>query len=184
MPFLIPAGAAAAGTAGAAAAGTAAAGLTASQIALGISAAVSVAGGVAGAIGARQQGKAAQRAAEFNAQVSANNAIARRQEAQFNIDRLRARNKRLRGKQVAAAVKSGVRLSGSVLDVIMDSNLEGELDILAESFRGALGANASFTQSALLRAEGASARSASKTAAAGSLLSGFGSAAGTAARLF
>lgn len=59
-----------------------------------------------------------------------------RHESQYEADRIRDRNKRLRGAQVVRVAKSGIMLEGSPSDVIYDSAVQGELDALAAEYIG------------------------------------------------
>lgn len=70
------------------------------------------------------------------------NAKAATDQAGFEADQLRRRNERLLGSQRAAAAKSGLALdSGSYNDILLDSSVEGELDVQAAKYRGSIGAN-------------------------------------------
>lgn len=96
--------------------------------------AVSVGASTYGVVEARRQAK--QQAAistavgQHNAKVERNRAIGIQQEANFRIERLRSRNRRLAAKQRNQLAKSGTALVGTALDLQTDTALESELDIL------------------------------------------------------
>lgn len=129
--------------------------------------------------GSIQQAKAQEDAAKFNAAVARNNAIAARNQVDFENQRIRDRQARLRGTQIATGLKQGRTYSGSLLDVIYDSELEAELDILANVYRGQVAAGNQLAQAELSRFEARSARSSGRLRAASTLLTGAGMAAST-----
>ena len=128
-----------------------------------------------------QQGKAQEKAAKFNAAVERNNALAAQDQAQFEAAKLRRRNAFLRGAQSAAIGKSGVDLSGSAVDVMNDSAVQGELDALAALYTGKVRANSAQSSAQLFDAQGENARTSSYYSAAGSILGGVSGATGSAA---
>ena len=150
---------------------------------LGISAAVSAIGTGVAAYGSIASSKAAADAADYEAQVAENNAKAQAQQAQVDADRLRRRNRRLRGKQTTAALKSGFTISGSVQDIIRDSGIEGEKDVLARLYTGSVGANRSKQQANLSRFSAKNLKTSGYVQAGGSVLSGAGSVLGTYGRI-
>ena len=140
---------------------------------LAISVGTSVAGTAVSAIGAMNQGKAAQQAANFNAQVAQNNAIAARQAAAENARR-EARAGRIR----TGALRARSNLDAS-MDLLEDSVMEEELNVNSILHAGELEALGLETSASLSRAQGAAARQAGNAKAFGSLLSGAGKAAGS-----
>jgi len=83
--------------------------------------------------------------AKNNAILAKNDAIIATQSAQlardnsvYSADRLRKRNRLLRGAQIAKAGAASVTISGSVADVVFDSALEGELNVLNELYIGGI----------------------------------------------
>jgi hypothetical protein len=80
--------------------------------------------------GQRQQAKAAEAAAEFNAKVAENEALRVEMESREQIRRDRITHKRLLGRQRALAAKSGVTETGSPLDLMAETAGELELGIL------------------------------------------------------
>jgi hypothetical protein len=134
--------------------------------------AASAAGAGAAAYGQYQQGKAQESAAKFNAAVQQNNALASKQQAQYEADRIRKRNLHLRGAQNAAIAKSGIDVSGSASDVIYDSAMQGEMDALAALYTGKVRSNAEASGAMLSRLSGENARTSSYYSMAGSILGG------------
>ena len=84
-------------------------------------------GGVVSAIGSMRQAQSQKDAAEFNAAVNRNNAIAVRQQADADAQK-QERQARLRaGSNRANVGGSGVSLEGSALDALADIAAEEEL---------------------------------------------------------
>lgn len=117
---------------------------------------------------------ASEKAGEFNEAVAKNQAQAESDKAAYEAQRIRKRNLVLLGKQRAAYAKSGVNLSGSALDVMFDSSMEGELDALAAQYTGATAAGFYRSKGQLARMEGDNAAAASRYHAYGTLLTGAG----------
>lgn len=124
--------------------------------------------------GSLEQAEVAEKAGKFNEAVANNQAKAEQDRAQFEAARLRKRNLVLLGKQRAGFAKSGVNLGGSALDVIYDSELEGQLDVLNSLYSGAVGANYQRTRGQLARMEGQNAATAARYGAASTFLTGVG----------
>lgn len=103
--------------------------------------ALSVIGGFTQAGAQAGQAKAEKQAAEYNAQVARNNATAATQQADYNAGRTREQALRSMGSQRAAYAKSGVDISGTALDVGLDSAVSVELDALAQQYQGKLATN-------------------------------------------
>jgi len=78
-------------------------------------------------IGPIGEGISGQRAASFNAQVLGNNADFALKQGAENQRRIRRSNAQFQGSQEAAIGASGLQLSGSALNVLSDSAIEGEL---------------------------------------------------------
>ncbi|CAB4140174.1 hypothetical protein UFOVP669_12 [uncultured Caudovirales phage] len=112
------------------------------------------------------QGRAADKAAQYNAR-SAEMEAASREQAQ------RAQSQRQLGTIRANIGKSGATSEGTPLLVLADSAANAEIDALNTRFTG-------LRQAALYRAEGANARKASYLRAGASLLSDASKAAGGA----
>jgi hypothetical protein len=120
-----------------------------------------------------QQGEMAEKAADFNAQVAENDALAAAQQAQYEADQISRRNRILIGKQTAAYAKSGVS-GGSMYDVMYESYQQGELDRMAALYTGSVVSNRNRSQAQLSRLEGRNARTTGYLRAGSALLSGAG----------
>lgn len=143
-----------------------------------ISAVATVAGAAVSAIGAIQSGKAQQKAAEYNAQVAEQAALAARQKAAYDEAAHRRELARMLSAQRAAYGASGVDVSvGTPLLVMADTVQEGELDALAIRYGGEVGASRQLSAAQLSRMTGKQARTASYYQAGSSLLTGAASAA-------
>lgn len=84
-------------------------------------------GGITQASGARQEGKAAQAAAEFNAQIS--EAQGKQKESL-----IRRRGRRQLGRMRASIGKAGVTIEGSPMEAMADQAAEQEIDALNARF--------------------------------------------------
>lgn len=111
-----------------------------------IAAAAGTGASMAAAADAADQQK---KAAEFNSAVASNNAVAASQQAKFDSERLRDRNRRILAAQQAAFAKNGLLTSGSVLDVGRDSRAQGELEVLSRQYSGAMARQSYESQSAM-----------------------------------
>lgn len=145
-------------------------------VAASVSAATAVAGGVMSAVSAKQQGEAAEDAAEYNAAVAQNEAIAAQNAAAFEARQIRRKNLLRLGAQRADVAKSGVSLDAgsSFDDVMFDSAVQGELEAQAALYTGNLRAQAQGAQSAMALYEGRQAKRAAGIGAASGVISGIG----------
>lgn len=134
--------------------------------------AIAAAGAGVGAYSAVQAGEAQKDAAKYNAAVQKNNALTASQQAKYQADRIAKRNRIILGRQRAAYAKSGIDLSGSAEDVLMDSMIEGELDKRAALYAGATSAQSSLARAKLDEFEGRTAQRAGYTRAGASILGG------------
>ncbi len=123
-----------------------------------------------------QSGQAQKDAAEFNASVARNDAIAAQQETDFEVRQLSRRNKLRSAARTAKFAASGVEIGGSAADVSFDSAVQDELDILSAFYRGEIRSGSSKSQAELFRTQGRSAVISSSLAAGSTILGGFGSA--------
>ena len=144
-----------------------------------VAAAAAAVSGIVGAVSAVSQGNAAADAAEFNAAVAENDAIATRQAAEFEEDRLRRRSKRVLASQRASFGASGVTAEGSPLLVMQDSAAEAEIDALAIRYSGSIQEARAKSQAAADRAEARAARRGGFARAGTSLLTGVSGVAGS-----
>lgn len=128
-----------------------------------------------GAYSAISSASAQSDAADFNSKVAANNAQQAKQEADAEAARVRDKNRRILASQKAAYAASGVQISGTVTDVLLDSATQGELDAMSVEYAGKVRQNALISQSELLKKESSNASKAGIFGAAGYGLSGVAS---------
>jgi len=131
----------------------------------GISAVVSAAGSI-------KAGKDQKAAAEYNAQVDEQNAIAATNKAAYDESIHRDKVKRLLSEQKAIIGASGVDISGSPLLATIDTIEKGELDALAIRYGGEVESQQYTSSATASRLEGQAASTASKYKAGSTLLSG------------
>jgi hypothetical protein len=131
------------------------------------------------AIGQRQQGKAAQQAANYNAAIQRNQAIAAQQKAEFDADRQRQQAAAQRASARAGYAKGGVALEGTPLLFLESSAEQAELDAQALIYGGNVQATGFQAQANLSELEGRSAARAGTMAAGTTLLTGAGEASNT-----
>ena len=137
-----------------------------------IAAIAGVVGAATGAMGAIQQGKAAKKAAEFNAATQRNQATAARQKAEFDAKRHRSQVAALLDEQQVGFAKGGVALEGTPLEVMQATAEAGELDAQAILYGGEVQATGYESQATLSILEGNNAKSASYFKAGSTLLTG------------
>lgn len=87
-------------------------------------------------------GLAKRKAAKYNAKVANNNAKAIEQQGAYEQGLQRERNARMLGAQEVAIAKSGASLSGSLLDGLINSAGDGEMDVQAIGYDTKLRSNA------------------------------------------
>jgi hypothetical protein len=137
-----------------------------------IAAIAAVAGTAVTVVGMQQQGQAQKKVANYNAKIAENAAISKRYEAEAQANKIRERAKRIRSTQITNYSKSGVTLSGSVNDVMYDSSLAAENDVLISLYEGKTASSNLHSQAALSRFEGKQAVINANYGSAGTLLSG------------
>lgn len=145
--------------------------------ALAIAAGASLVGAGITAYGAIQQGRTAEKVAEFNAKVKENEALREDMENREELRRQQERNKKLMGMQRAKIAKAGVAESGSPLSVMAETAGLMELEMLDQR-------RASLTRQQQLRTSGSldiwqgkQAKMAGTISAGASLVQGIGQAA-------
>jgi hypothetical protein len=123
--------------------------------------------------GAVASGEAAKDAADYNAAVERNNALAATQQAEFDAQQIRDKNRRLVAAQRSAFAASGIDPnSGSPLSVYQDTAVSGELEALVAIYTGKTSANAATARATLSKMRGESAQTAGYIGGFSSLLSG------------
>ncbi len=110
-----------------------------------------IAGTLMSAGGAVQQGQAAKKAANFNAAVARNNAIAARQTAAENARRQERLGRKRTGELRAGVGAADVQMAGSALDLVEDTVMEEELQTLSIIHAGEVQASG-FNNTAILEA--------------------------------
>lgn len=115
------------------------------------------------AIGQIQQGNAARRAGEFNAQVSQNNAVASRASAAEDARRFRRVARKQEGERI---------VGGASLDLLEDNAMEEELEALTILHGGEIQAIGFENTAKIQRAGGRAAQTAGFVGAAGTTLLG------------
>jgi hypothetical protein len=123
-------------------------------------------------IGANQQGKAAQAAANYNADIADQNAVLTREQTIEQERRARVESRKQLGLMRANYAASGVDIDGSALDVLEESAATAELDALTIRHGGELQEQAYRSEAAFQRFSGKQARKASRYGASGVLLQG------------
>ena len=145
-----------------------------------LSAVASITGAVAAGYQQVQQGRFQQGVADYNARVAENEAEETRNAGVEEENKQRQKTAQLLSKQRAQLGASGVDLtSGSALQIQQDTQTLGEVDALRIRSNFENQATSLETGADLTRTEGANARSAGFGRAAGTLLSGAGTALGT-----
>lgn len=139
--------------------------------ALTIAAVATVLAAGVGTYSAVAQGQAAKDAAEFNADVAKNAALAEQQKASFEAQQIQRRNRLRLGEQRALVAKSGITIE-SADDVIYDSAVQGELERLAALYGGNSASTYYSSKAKLSRLEGRNAETAGYLQAGGTVLSG------------
>lgn len=119
-----------------------------------IAAVAAVAGLASAGVGAYQSmsnASAQSDAAKYNAQVAENNAKQAQMEADAEAQKIRSRNRRIIASQKAQFAASGVQITGTVTDVMVDSATQGELDAMSAEYAGEVRSKALQSQAELDR---------------------------------
>lgn len=128
---------------------------------------------VVGAVSAIQQGRAQQAAANYNAQISMQNAEIARADAEMQAAQVQRENVlRLGAIRAAQGASGGAAGEGSVLDVLGDVAAQGELERQFTIYQGEQRARGFVNTAQLDRYSGQQARSAGFMRAGTELLSG------------
>ncbi len=117
-------------------------------------------GTIGQAVGAHREGKAIERAARFNAEIT-------RRETDQRIEQSFSRGRRRRAENITRVAKSGVRLSGSPLAVLEENEYQESREREFVRQAGALSVN-------LLEMRGRAARDAARFGVASSVIGGAG----------
>jgi hypothetical protein len=134
---------------------------------------IALAGAATSAAGQYQQGKAASKSMEYNAQVSEQQAAQIEQGAELDVMKQARNAKRMAGAQRAGYAASGVvGGTGTPLDVELESAAEAEMDMMITRWNGKVGASRAKSQAAYERMQGANYMSEGKSKATSTLLQG------------
>lgn len=131
-------------------------------------------GGSFAAVGSLAQGAATGAELEFDAAVAEQNAVLAEQDAAFAEGRLRRESGRAISAQAAATGASGIAITGSPLEVMMDTAVQAEIDALNIRRRGEIEAGRFRAQAAFNREAADSAALGGLFGAGASLFTGFG----------
>ena len=137
------------------------------------------AGTAVNAFGAYSAGKAKQAAYNYDAQVAEMNAGIAKEQAEFEAARQESKTRRFIASQRVGFLANGVTISGSAMDILSDTTIQGEMDRLAIIYGGEVEAVNYRNDAQRSRFAGKQEAKAGMFNAAGSLLSGAGSAYGT-----
>lgn len=149
-----------------------------------IAVALTVVGTGVGVYSSIAAGNARKKQEEYNAAIAENASRATFQQSNYEVDRVRERARRLRASQVAQASKAGIELSGSFDDIMFDSGVQEELEVMTAFYKGQLGSNTFKAQSEAATKRGEAAQSQGLLTGIGTGLSGLGSAAAIGASGF
>jgi hypothetical protein len=137
---------------------------------------IAIAGSAISAGGALMQGKQAEAAANYQAQVYKRQAEQEKAASAYEQGRERHRQELAQSAARAQVGASGVALSGSPAEVLAANARQGELDVQAMRYGSQLRSDALTTQAGISQFSGKQAKQASYLAGASTLLSGVGSA--------
>lgn len=101
-----------------------------------------------------------------------------RDKADFDVKQHRRDVEKFKGKQKVSYLKSGVTMSGSVLEVLADTDVQARLDEDIIRYNAEVGAQRSDYEAGLYEAASTQAKRAAPLAFAGTLLAGAGSVSG------
>lgn len=145
-----------------------------------IAIALAAASAVVTAAGAIQQGEASRKMANYQAAIAENNAVAARQEAEFQERQHREKARQILSAQRARAAKGGVLTEeGSPLLFNVDTSEGSEIDALNIRRRGEMQATDLRSRAALSRYEGRVAQRSAYFKAGSTLLDGMSKVAGS-----
>ena len=134
------------------------------------------------AVGSYSSAQASKKAADRNADIMEQNAIAEQNKSNYDAARHRESIQKLLSAQRALWGKSGVDMEGTPLLTLEDTAGQGELDALAIRYGGDIAAARQRSGASLSRMEGKNAQTAGYFTAGSSLLSGAASAGGYATK--
>lgn len=125
------------------------------------------------AAGSLIKGSAESNAANYNADVSSQNAAMTRSQGAAAVEKQRRENERALGSIKASYGASGVTMDGSPMDVFASSAAEAELDAQNTAYNYEVKARGYDSEATLSRSRAKSAATGAVFSAAGQLLGGF-----------
>jgi len=125
-----------------------------------------------GAYSSYQQGKAADEQAKYQSQTALLNAKAMGEESDYEATRIREKYRRLRGSQIASATKAGISIDGSTGDLMAETNVQEDLDVMSVLYKGKQAILGEKFKSDLFISQGKNARKEGKIGVASSLIGG------------
>lgn len=126
------------------------------------------------AVGSIQQGNAAYKAGKYNRDVANRNAQTTQADAAAEGERVRAEARQTMGEAIASQGMSGFQIgTGSALDVLRESAINSELDVLTLRRKGQVAADSERASGNLAFMQGKSARTAGYISAASQLAKSF-----------
>lgn len=134
-------------------------------------------GGLVSGFGQMQSAGAETQMGEYNAQVYEQNAQATRQSAALNASQKRKSAEKVISSQTAIYAHSGIKMSGSPLEVMLDSYANSEMDIAIDNYNSEVQARGYENKAGVARYEAAQKARVGYAQAGSSLLS-------TAANIF
>jgi hypothetical protein len=136
--------------------------------------ALGIIGGVVGAIGSIVSAQASASATNAQAAAYERQAALERQQAAFNASQQQDKAVSLISKQRTAMLASGVSLSGTPTDVLIDTTNQTDLDVQAIKYNGEIKAQNFEAQAGALRAKASAQQTAGAFGAISPLIKGFG----------
>lgn len=133
--------------------------------------------------GAYAQGQAQASAYEANAAAAEQQARAQREKASHEAGLVRDKGQSILSTQRARYGASGVAMSGSALDVALESARKNEMDALMVKYNGEVNARMSENQASIYRSQADSAKTAGTIGAVTTLLTGGAQIAGASSNL-
>ncbi|PCI27428.1 hypothetical protein COB52_04810 [Candidatus Kaiserbacteria bacterium] len=143
-------------------------------------AAISMVGSMMEARAQKQAGKSAQKVANYNAQLTDNQAKVEEDKAKYEAVRVRRKNRLALAQAQVNIGASGLQAVGTPMDVMFDDVQQLELDALAVEWSGEVNSDILKAKAVGQRYEGAVAKSNADAQATGTLISGAASATSTA----
>jgi hypothetical protein len=124
-----------------------------------------------GTYAAVSSAEAAKDSSKFNADVARNKALAEQQKASFEATQIKRRNLLRLGSQRASLAKAGITIESGD-DVVYDTAIQGELDVMSALYGGNSAATYYQSKAKLSKMEGDNAATAGYLKAGGSVVGG------------